>query len=76
MSNFQAYAVGPDGHIKQRIDLSSADERAANEIAKSLGDCNTIELWQSDRLIATLHADPIKAKSAVSWIENWLRPPT
>ncbi|VIO77000.1 hypothetical protein CI1B_68480 [Bradyrhizobium ivorense] len=74
MRDYQAYIIGDDGHIEQRIDLCCADENAAKERAKSLVDRNSIELWQSDRLIATIHPDPIKTSSAAGWIKSWLRP--
>ncbi|QOZ32823.1 hypothetical protein [Bradyrhizobium sp. CCBAU 53421] len=75
MGDFQAYILGDHGHIKQRIDLSCADENAAKERVKSLLNRNSIELWQFDHLIATLHPDPIKTASAARWIKSWLRLP-
>jgi len=55
MSEYQAYVIGEDGHIKQRIDLICADDDAAKERAKLLLDLDghDIELWQCDRKIAT-----------------------
>ena len=53
MREYQAYVVGADGHIMQRIDLTCADDDAARERAKSLVDGYAIELWQLDRKIAT-----------------------
>jgi hypothetical protein len=53
MREYQAYVVGADGHIMQRIDLTCADDDAATERAKSLVDDHAIELWQLDRKIAT-----------------------
>jgi hypothetical protein len=46
MPEYQAYVIGEDGHIKQRIDLVCADDDRAKERAKSLVDGQTIELWQ------------------------------
>src|SRR5260370_7159818 len=52
MREYQAYVLGEDGHIKQRIDLTCADDDAARQQAASLGDGHPLELWQSDRKIA------------------------
>jgi hypothetical protein len=50
---FQAYLIGPDGHIIMRVDLHCADEDSAKESAQQLVDGNAAELWQQDRKIAT-----------------------
>jgi hypothetical protein len=48
---------GECGHIKQRIDLYCADDDTAKERAISLQEGNAIELWRSDRIIATSEPD-------------------
>jgi hypothetical protein len=53
MREYQAYVLGEDGHIQQRIDLVCADDDAAKKRAEALVDGHAIELWQSDRKIAT-----------------------
>ena len=53
MGEYQAYVLGEDGHIKQRIDLVCADDDAAKEQARQLVNGHDVELWQLDRQIAT-----------------------
>ena len=53
MKEYRAYLMGPDGHIKSRVDLICADEEAAKEHAKQLVDGHDVELRQLDRKIAT-----------------------
>lgn len=52
MQEYRAYILGPDGHVQRQIDLV-ADENTAKEQAKQLVDGHDVELWQSDRKIAT-----------------------
>ncbi|MCK1467837.1 hypothetical protein [Bradyrhizobium sp. CW10] len=75
MREYQAYVIGQDGHIQQRIDLACADDDAANERAEALVDDHPIELWQSDRKIATFEPDPLKTEKAMGWIKSELQPP-
>jgi hypothetical protein len=56
MREYQAYVVGEDGHFQQRINLLCADDDAAKERSEALVDGHAIELWQSDRKIATFEA--------------------
>ena len=56
MPEYQAYLLGPDGHIQSRIDLHCADDEAAIERAKQLVDGQVVELWQSGRRITTFKA--------------------
>ena len=74
MPEYQAYMIGEDGHIKQRLDLVCVDEGAAKERAKLLVDNRVIELWQSDHKIATFEPDPLKAEKAQGWLKGELRP--
>ena len=53
MNEYRAYLMGPDGHIKSRVDLICEHEEAAKEQAKQLVDGHDVELWQLDRKIAT-----------------------
>jgi hypothetical protein len=75
MGEYQAYVLGEDGHIEQRIDLTCADDDAARERAESLVDCHAIELWQLDRKIATFEPDPLKTEKAIGWLKSELQPP-
>lgn len=75
MREYQAYVIGEDGHIVQRIDLTCADDDAARERAKALVDGRAIELWQSDRKIATFEPDPLKTEKASGWLNSELLPP-
>jgi hypothetical protein len=52
LKEYQAYMVGEDGRISQRIDLSCENDEAARQRASGFADRNTIELWQNDRMIA------------------------
>ena len=54
MPDYQAYLIGEDGHIKQRIDLVCADDDAARERAESLVDGHAVELWCGERLMTRL----------------------
>lgn len=75
MREYQAYVIGEDGHIQRRIDLACADDDAAKEQAEALLDDHSIELWQSDRKIATFEPDPLKSEKAAGWIKSELQPP-
>ncbi|WP_049823960.1 hypothetical protein [Bradyrhizobium sp. WSM2254] len=75
MPEYQAYVIGKDGHIKQRLDLICADDAAAKERAKSLVENDAIELWQSDHKIATFDPDPLKAEQVQGWLKSELHPP-
>ena len=75
MREYQAYVIGEDGHIKQRIDLTCADDAAAKERAESLVGSHAIELWQSDRKLATFEPDPLKTDKATGWLKSELQPP-
>ncbi|UGA47086.1 hypothetical protein HU230_0014000 [Bradyrhizobium quebecense] len=76
MPAYQAYVLGKDGHIKQRLDLSCPDDDMAKERARSLVDGRTIELWKSDRKLATFEPnDPMKAGTLIGWLKSCLRPP-
>jgi hypothetical protein len=51
--DYEAYMIGPDGHITTRIDLHCANDECAKESAQQVVDGHTVELWQQDRKIAT-----------------------
>jgi hypothetical protein len=53
MQGYRAYIIGPDGHIKYRIDLRCEHESEAKTLAKELADGHDVELWQLDRKIET-----------------------
>lgn len=75
MREYQAYVIGEDGHIQRRIDLACATDDAAKEQAEALVDDHSIELWQSDRKIATFEPDPLKSEKAAGWIKSELQAP-
>lgn len=50
---YQAYIIGPDGHVANRVDLNCKDETEAIRLAKQLVDGHDVELWQLDRKIQT-----------------------
>jgi hypothetical protein len=54
MQEYRAYLIGRDGHLVHRVDMLCADDDAAKERAQLLVDIHTVELWQGDRLVATL----------------------
>jgi hypothetical protein len=51
MPEYQAYVIGPHGHIFKRVELVCADDEAAKEHAKALVDGHDVELWQEGRRI-------------------------
>jgi hypothetical protein len=56
MREYRAYLIGRDGHIVHRVDMLCADDDSSKERAQLLVDIHTVELWQADRLVATLPA--------------------
>ena len=52
MRDYRAYVIGPDGHIKDRIEFWSEDDEKAKEHAGQYVDGRDIELWRRDRKIA------------------------
>jgi hypothetical protein len=56
MQEYRAYILGPDGHVRDRVDIVCDDDETAKEKAKQLVDGQDVELWQVDRRIATFKA--------------------
>ena len=56
MEDYRAYVIGPDGHVRDRVDYWCRDVDAAKERAKQLVDGYDVELWQLDRKIAVFYA--------------------
>ena len=54
MWEYRAYLIGLDGHIVRRVDLLCDHDEAAKEQAQFFVGIHTVELWQGDRLVATL----------------------
>lgn len=48
---YRAYVFGPDGRLRQRVDLICADDDAAKEQTKRLAISGDAELWQGARLV-------------------------
>lgn len=49
MEDYRAYVIGPDGHVRDRVDFWCRDDDAAKERAKQLVDGYDVELWQLKR---------------------------
>ena len=45
MEDYRAYVIGPDGHVRDRVDFSCRDDEAAKERVKQLVADYDIELW-------------------------------
>ena len=56
MRDYRAYVMGPDGHIKDRIEFWSEDDEKAKEHAERYVDGHDIELWHRDKKIAEFKA--------------------
>jgi hypothetical protein len=56
MQEYRAYVIGPDGHIRRRVDLLCVDDDAAKERANALAEDSDVELWRSGRKIAEFKA--------------------
>ena len=51
MPDYRAYIMGPDGRVRDRVDLRCDDDAEAIKLAKQLADSHDVELWQLDRHI-------------------------
>jgi hypothetical protein len=56
MQDYRAYIMGPDGHVKDRIEFWSEDDDAAKAHAEQYVDGHDIEVWHRDKKIAELKA--------------------
>ncbi|KJC60069.1 hypothetical protein UP10_15475 [Bradyrhizobium sp. LTSPM299] len=56
VSEYRAYIMGPNGHIRRRIDFISADDETAKEHARQFVDGHDVELWQIDRKVCEFKA--------------------
>ena len=56
MRDYRAYVMGPDGHIKDRIEFWSKDDEKAKEQAEQYADGHDVELWHRDKKIAEYRA--------------------
>ena len=52
MRDYRAYVVGPDGHIRDRIEFASEYDEKAKEHAEQYVDGHDVELWRRDKKIA------------------------
>jgi hypothetical protein len=52
MQDYRAFIIGPDGHVRDRVDLWCRTEDDAKERAKQLVNGYDVELWQRDHRIA------------------------
>ena len=53
MPEYRAYIVGSSGKFIRAVELLCPDVSTAKEYAKNLVDGHDVELWQSDRKLAT-----------------------
>jgi hypothetical protein len=60
MRYYRAYTIGEDGHIVQALNLDCKDDSAAVESAKQFVNGHDIEVWQEDRMVATLRSDDLQ----------------
>lgn len=58
MSDYRAYIVDKEGHIKSAKVIVADDDEKAVEAAKPMVDGHDIEIWHLDRKVAVLpHQD-------------------
>jgi hypothetical protein len=53
MCGYDAYFIGDDGHITNRVAFFAVTDEEAKERAKRLVDGHAVELWQEGRKVAT-----------------------
>ena len=58
MAEYRAYLIGSDGHFFDAVPLVCADDAETIEKVKQLVNGHDVEVWQSDRMVATLKAIP------------------
>ena len=58
MPEYRAFIVGPHGHFQQAIEMVCVDDEEAIEQAKQYVDGHDVELWQLDRRVIQLKAQP------------------
>jgi hypothetical protein len=58
VTEYRAYLIGSDGHFCDAVHLVCTDDTEAIEKAKRLVDGHDVELWQLERMVATLKAIP------------------
>jgi|EndMetStandDraft_8_1072994.scaffolds.fasta_scaffold1581075_1 hypothetical protein len=54
ITGYYAYAIGPDGHIVDRVVVLGDDDEDAIRFAEQLVDGHDIELWQGSRKVTVL----------------------
>lgn len=54
MREYRAFLLGRDGKIAHRVVLFCEHDEAAKERAQLLVGIQTVELWEGERLVATL----------------------
>jgi hypothetical protein len=58
MPDYRVYLVDEDGHFCDAVPLVCADDAAAMDQAKQVAAGRAVELWQLDRKVAVIPADP------------------
>ena len=51
---YYAYILGPDGHIRRRIDFAADNDHAALEWAGHLIEDDEIEVWSGAKIVGRL----------------------
>jgi len=55
--DYNAYVLGRSGRIMKRYDFRAVDDAAALEHARKYVIVSSVEVWQSERLVATLQPE-------------------
>jgi hypothetical protein len=58
LPDYRAYLLGLHGHFEKSIDLICEDDDHAKLRAEQLVDGHDVELWQSERRVATFKREP------------------
>jgi hypothetical protein len=57
MVGYRAFIIGPDGHVTNRIEFQSPDDRAAMEQAEAFVDGHDVEVWLEERRVGKIAAE-------------------
>ena len=58
MSDYRAYAIGPDGHFIKAEPMTCENDEEAIERARALAKEHPIEIWSGDRFVIRLDRAP------------------
>ena len=57
MSDYRAFVLDADGHVRQRQDFEAEDDVQAVQIAQRYVDGHDVEVWQLGRMVGKLERD-------------------